>query len=80
MGLDDPRDLLEFVPIVSRAVLESGAVQPELRMAAATLNMDVRWLTSVVHAEAEPVAGLAMECGHGEIISIRAYRALTIGL
>ena len=64
MRLDDPRDLLHLTPIVSRAVLEPRAVQPELRMAAVALYVDMRRLTAIVHAKPKCESRLAVERRH----------------
>jgi hypothetical protein len=53
MGLDDPRDLRQLAPIVSRAPVEPGAGQPELRVTTVSVDVDVRWLTAVDRAESK---------------------------
>ena len=65
MGLDDPHDLHQLAPIVSRASLELGTVQPELRVATVALDVDMWRLTSVAGAEPKGVASLVVKRWHG---------------
>lgn len=80
MGLDDPPDLHQLAPIVSRGLLEPGTVQPELRMTAVSLYMDVRWLLSVDGAKPERKSAFAVNGRHAPMLGGRAYVRLTIRL
>jgi hypothetical protein len=80
MGLDDPRDLRQLPPIVSRALVEPGAGEPELRVSTVALDVDMRWLAAVDRAESKRVSGFVMERGHAGMLVADGYRPLTIGL
>jgi len=74
----DPLDRYQLTPIVALLPNQACISQPGLRASSVSLNVNMRQLGSVAHAEAKRVAGFLMECGHTQIVVIGRYQALII--
>jgi hypothetical protein len=58
---DQSLDTIDFIAAVSAAILQSNWVKPEFRFVSFTLNMDMRWFTSVCGVEKETIMSSLMK-------------------
>ena len=67
-----------MAPIVSRALVEPWAGEPEFRVSTIALDVDMRWLAAVKGAESKRVTGFAVERRHARMLVGDGYRRLTM--